>query len=63
MVSDKVANVERSAAGVLLGGDMGCLLNIRGRLRRLGKPVRAYHVAEVLAGMTDGPGIGEGDSG
>jgi len=59
MASDKVANIEASGAGTLLGGDLGCLMNIAGRLERLGKPVRVFHAAEVLAGMADGPGIGE----
>jgi L-lactate dehydrogenase complex protein LldE len=62
MVSDKVANIERSGAETVLGGDLGCLLNISGRLKRLGKPFRAYHVAEVLANMTDTPAIGEGEN-
>src|SRR5690606_41541584 len=44
-------------AQTVLAGELGCLLNIAGRLRRQGSPVRAYHVAEVLAGMTD-DGIG-----
>lgn len=61
MVSDKVGNVEMSGADTLLGGDLGCLLNIAGRLRRLGKPTRVFHTAEVLAGMADGPGIGEAE--
>lgn len=61
MVSDKVANIEASGAQVVLGGDLGCLLNIAGRLHRLGKPQRVYHVAEVLAGMTDAPAIGAGE--
>ena len=51
MVTDKVANIEASGAEVLLGGDLGCLLNIAGRLHRLGKPQRVFHVAEVLAGI------------
>jgi len=59
IVSDKVANVEASGADTLLGGDLGCLLNMAGRLKRLGKPVRVYHTAEVLAGMANGPGIGD----
>lgn len=59
MVSDKVANVEMTAAGTLLGGDLGCLLNIAGRLKRLGKPVRVYHAAEILAGMAGPAGIGD----
>ena len=59
MVTDKVASIEASGADTLLGGDLGCLLNIAGRLKRLGKPVRVFHAAEVLAGMAHGPGIGE----
>ena len=61
LVSDKIENIENSEASVVLGGDMGCLLNICGRLQRLDKPVRVYHVAEVLAGMTDIPAIGEAE--
>lgn len=61
MVSDKAANIAQTGADVLLGGDLGCLLNIAGRLRRLGQSTRVYHAAEVLAGMADGPGIGEAE--
>lgn len=61
MASQKVASIEASGADTLLGGDLGCLLNISGRLTRLGKPVRVFHVAEVLAGMTNSPAIGEGE--
>jgi len=43
----------------LLAGDLGCLMNMAGRLQRLGKPVKALHVAEVLAGMGDEAAIGE----
>ncbi len=59
MVSDKVALVCQSGADTVLGGDLGCLLNIRGRLSRLGLPIQIYHAAEVLANMTDLPGIGQ----
>lgn len=62
MVSDKVANIEQTGADTLLAGDLGCLLNIAGRLKRLEKNLRVYHVAEVLAGMTDSPGIGDGET-
>jgi len=35
-------------------GDLGCMLNIEGRLRRRGdRNTKVLHVAEVLAGMTD----------
>jgi L-lactate dehydrogenase complex protein LldE len=60
MVSDKVALAQQTDASVLLGGDMGCLLNISGRLSRLGVDMQVYHVAEVLADMTDLPAIGQG---
>ena len=71
MVSDKVALVRQSNADVLLAGDMGCLLNICGRLKRLElstadnvasqRSMRVYHVVEVLAGMAQGAGIGDPD--
>jgi L-lactate dehydrogenase complex protein LldE len=63
MVSDKVANIDMTGADTLLGGDLGCLLNIAGRLQRLGKAVRVFHAAEVLAGMADRAGIGESEKG
>ncbi len=59
LASDKVDNICNSKAQVLIGGDLGCLLNIGGRLQRLDKPVRVFHVAEVLANMADGSAIGE----
>ena len=60
MVSDKCADIIATGAHTLLAGDMGCLLNIAGKLKREGSPVEVRHVAEVLAGMTDTPSIGEG---
>ncbi len=59
MVDDKVARIHETGADTLLAADLGCLLNIAGRLRRLDSTVRVYHIAEVLAGMADGPGLGE----
>jgi len=59
MVEDKVANIAATGAATLLAADMGCLLNIAGKLKREGSQVQARHVAEVLAGMTDTPAIGE----
>jgi L-lactate dehydrogenase complex protein LldE len=60
MVSDKAAAVVASGADVLVSGDLGCLMNIAGRLKRMDSTVRAYHLAELLAGMSDAPAIGEG---
>jgi L-lactate dehydrogenase complex protein LldE len=59
LADDKLAAIESSGADTVLGGDLGCLLHLVGRLKRRGKPMRVFHAAEVLAGMADGPGIGE----
>ncbi|MBT6277320.1 MAG: (Fe-S)-binding protein [Chromatiales bacterium] len=61
LVSDKCADIEASGADTLLAGDMGCLMNLAGRLKRLGSSVKVYHAAEVLAGRTgEAPPIAEG---
>ncbi|MBR0670290.1 (Fe-S)-binding protein [Neoroseomonas soli] len=61
MVTDKCRDVQATGAATLLAGDLGCLLNMAGRLKREGSPVRVRHVAEVLAGMTNEVApIGEG---
>jgi L-lactate dehydrogenase complex protein LldE len=52
MVDDKCKDIAASGADTLLAGDLGCLLNMAGRLKRLGSDVKVRHVAEVLAGMT-----------
>jgi L-lactate dehydrogenase complex protein LldE len=58
IVSEKTKNIARSSAGTLLAGDMGCLMNMAGKLQREGSAIEVRHVAEVLAGMTDAPSIG-----
>jgi L-lactate dehydrogenase complex protein LldE len=55
----KARNIAKSGAGCLLAADLGCLLHIAGRLSRDGSKVECRHVAEVLAGMTEGPAIGQ----
>jgi L-lactate dehydrogenase complex protein LldE len=59
IVSKKADHIAASGADTVLAGDLGCLMNMAGKLQRAGYPVRARHVAEVLAGMTDQPAIGE----
>ncbi len=54
----KTENVAASGAQLLLAGDLGCLMNMAGKLSREGKSVEVRHVAEILAGMTDDPPIG-----
>jgi L-lactate dehydrogenase complex protein LldE len=59
IVTEKAGNIEQSGAATLLAGDLGCLLNMAGKLSRRGAAVEVRHVAEVLAGMTDTPPIGK----
>jgi L-lactate dehydrogenase complex protein LldE len=59
MVGKKTALIAETGADTLLAGDLGCLLNMAGKLQREGSPIQVRHVAEVLAGMADGPAIGE----
>lgn len=59
IVTKKAEHIAATGAGTLLAGDLGCLMNMAGKLQRLGKKVSARHVAEVLAGMTDESAIGE----
>jgi L-lactate dehydrogenase complex protein LldE len=61
MVNDKLTNALATEADILTGGDLGCLLNIAGRARRLGQDIEVRHIAELLAGDLDGPAIGEGE--
>ena len=47
----KCADIEASGADAVVSGDVGCMLNIEGRLRRRGDVrTQVLHVAEVLAG-------------
>ena len=59
MVGEKTADIARTGRP-LLAGDMGCLLNMAGKLKREGSKIRVRHVAEVLADMTgEVPPIGD----
>ena len=57
IVERKVENIENCGAPVVLAGDLGCLMNMAGKLARNGSPIELRHFAEVLAGMTDAPAI------
>ncbi|WBU61321.1 (Fe-S)-binding protein [Paracoccus albus] len=61
ILSEKTANIAATGADILLAGDLGCLMNMAGRLHREGAATRCFHTVEVLAGMSDGPAIGEED--
>lgn len=58
MVEKKSANIAAADTDLILAGDLGCLMNMAGKLRREGKPVACRHVAEILAGELDDPPIG-----
>jgi len=59
MVANKCAKIADTGAGLVLAGDLGCLLNMSGKLSREGRQVQARHVVEVLVGDTETPAIGE----
>ena len=51
LADNKCVHVQNSGAEAVVLGDLGCMLNIEGRLRRRGDmKTRVLHVAEVLAG-------------
>jgi len=61
MVDKKVSDAEATGAGLLLAGDLGCLMNMAGKLKRRGSAMQTRHVAEVLAGDLAAPAIAEGE--
>ena len=53
LADNKCQHVVNSGADAVILGDVGCMLNIEGRLRRRGETkIRVLHVAELLAGVT-----------
>jgi L-lactate dehydrogenase complex protein LldE len=58
IVEEKTGCIQASGAETLLAGDLGCLMNMAGKLKRQGSAIEVRHVAEVLAGMTDAEPIG-----
>lgn len=52
MVADKVADIERTGASLLLAGDCGCLMHIGGALQHRNSPISARHIAEFLLERT-----------
>lgn len=58
ILTSRIHQLLLTRADTLLGGDLGCLINLAGKLKREGSPIQVRHVAEVLAGLTDYPAIG-----
>ena len=59
IVERKVDQIVATGADVLLAGDLGCLMNMAGKLSRQGRRIAVRHVAEVLAGELGEPAICE----
>ncbi len=57
IVMDKTDKIKKAEPDMLLAGDLGCLMNMAGKLKRQGSRIEVRHVAEVLAGMNDGKPI------
>jgi L-lactate dehydrogenase complex protein LldE len=59
MLEKKLKNIVSSGADTLIAGDLGCLMNMAGKLKREGSAIKVRHVAEVLAGDFETPPIAE----
>ena len=59
MADDKIADACATGADTLVGGDLGCLLHLAGRMKRQGKTLQVRHAAEVLADMGNDPALGD----
>ena len=56
LADNKCRNVRATGADAVVLGDLGCMLNIEGRLRRSGDSrTRVLHIAEILAGAAPPP--------
>ena len=58
IVGQRTTELAATPGDLLVGGDLGCLINLAGKLSREGSTLRVFHVAEILAGEP-GPAIGE----
>ena len=54
MADNKCRNIADSGADTVVLGDLGCVLNIEGRMRRRGdNTTRVLHIAEIAAGVPE----------
>ena len=58
IVEDKTKRIAETGANLRIAGDLGCLMNMAGKISREGRAIEVRHVAEVLAGHRDTPPIG-----
>ncbi len=50
LADDKIDTILTSGADTVVGCDVSCLMQIRGRLTRRGETIRVLHLAQVLSG-------------
>ncbi|MDZ7760745.1 MAG: (Fe-S)-binding protein [Desulfovermiculus sp.] len=48
LLQDKVTNIRNSGAELVVGCDVGCLMNIQGMLHRQGSRIQTMHIAQLL---------------
>lgn len=54
MLDQKLQHLEVAGVDTVVSGDVSCLMQIQGRLEHRGSPIRAAHLAEVLAATDAG---------
>jgi L-lactate dehydrogenase complex protein LldE len=59
MAEHKADNADASQAQLLVGGDLGCLMNMAGKLKRQGSNLQTRHIVELLADALEQPALGE----
>ncbi len=59
LADNKIEGADKMGSDVLVGGDLGCLMNLAGRIKRLGKTTQVFHFAEILQAEKPESGIGE----
>lgn len=57
LVDQKCQQISATKASIIAAGDLGCLLNISGRLQRIKSDIKVFHWAEIVAGLTEQGGI------
>ena len=53
IVDAKIDEIEKLGVRAVVSGDASCLMQIEGRLSRVGSGVRVVHIAELLAARED----------
>lgn len=53
ILDNKIEAIEKAGVRAIVSGDASCLMQIGGRLTRKNSPVRAMHLAELLASRED----------